>query len=79
MSNRVGRAATASKFPDAARAAIANSQLRHNVRRATDTIRAKRARVVGEMPDWQALRDSGNCPIVTASYPASVRRRADRV
>jgi L-lactate dehydrogenase complex protein LldF len=56
----VGRAATARKFPDAARAAIGNSQLRHNVRRATDTIRAKRGRVVDEMPDWQALRDAGN-------------------
>ena len=59
MSNRVGRAATAPKFQDAARKAIGNTQLRHNVRRATDTIRAKRGRVVGEMPDWQELRDAG--------------------
>ena len=50
MSNRVGRAADAAKFPDAAKRAIGNTQLRHNVRRATDTIRAKRGRVVGELP-----------------------------
>ena len=60
MSNRVGRAATARKFPDAARRAMGDTQLRHNVRRATNTIRAKRGRVVEEMPDWQALRDSGH-------------------
>ena len=29
------------------------------MRHATDVIQAKRARVVAEMPDWQALRDAG--------------------
>jgi L-lactate dehydrogenase complex protein LldF len=43
----------------AAHAAVGNSQLRKNVRHATDVIQNKRARVVGEMPDWQALRESG--------------------
>ncbi len=50
---------TAPKFPMAAQAAMGDSQLRKNVRHATEVIQAKRARVVGEMPDWQALREAG--------------------
>jgi L-lactate dehydrogenase complex protein LldF len=46
-------------FPEAAHVELANMQLRTNLRNATDTIRAKRARVVGEVPDWEELRDSG--------------------
>jgi L-lactate dehydrogenase complex protein LldF len=46
-------------FPKAARGALANSQLRRNIGHATSTIRAKRARVVGEVDDWEALRDAG--------------------
>jgi L-lactate dehydrogenase complex protein LldF len=46
-------------FPKAARSALANSQLRRNIGHATSTIRAKRARVVGEVDDWEALRDAG--------------------
>jgi L-lactate dehydrogenase complex protein LldF len=46
-------------FPRAARAALADSQLRRNLSHATTTIRDKRARVVGEVPDWEALRDAG--------------------
>ena len=46
-------------FPVAARRALANPQLRTNLRRATHTIRDKRLRVVGEVPDWEALRRSG--------------------
>jgi L-lactate dehydrogenase complex protein LldF len=46
-------------FPQAARAALANTQLRHNLGHATHTIRAKRAEVVGEVPDWQQLREAG--------------------
>jgi L-lactate dehydrogenase complex protein LldF len=46
-------------FPKAARAALADSQLRRNIGHATSTIRAKRARVVGEVDDWEALRDAG--------------------
>src|SRR6202046_1972359 len=38
---------------------MGDTQLRKNVRHATDVIQAKRARVVGEMPDWQELRESG--------------------
>jgi L-lactate dehydrogenase complex protein LldF len=48
-----------SGFPEAARVALLDSQLRRNLGNATTTIRAKRARVVGEVPDWEALRDAG--------------------
>jgi len=46
-------------FPEAARAALADSQLRHNLAHATQTIRAKRAEAVGEVPDWEQLREAG--------------------
>ncbi len=46
-------------FTSAAPEALANKQLRRNLRNATTTIRAKRAGVVGEMPDWEALREAG--------------------
>lgn len=47
-------------FPDAARVALQNTQLRRNLAHATSTIRTKRAAVVGEVPDWEALRDAGS-------------------
>jgi L-lactate dehydrogenase complex protein LldF len=46
-------------FPEAARAALANTQQRKNLRNATHTIRGKRARVVAEVPEWEALRIAG--------------------
>jgi len=46
-------------FPKAARASLADSQLRRNLGHATSTIRAKRARVVSEVDDWEALREAG--------------------
>ena len=46
-------------FPDAARLALADAQLRRNLGRATRTIRAKRAAVVAEVPDWEELREAG--------------------
>jgi L-lactate dehydrogenase complex protein LldF len=48
-----------SGFPQAARRELSNEQLRRNLAKATTTIRAKRAAVVGELPDWEALRDAG--------------------
>jgi L-lactate dehydrogenase complex protein LldF len=51
--------ATAPPFPMAASAALEDAQLRKNVRHATDVIQAKRARVVGELPEWQQLREAG--------------------
>ncbi|KRF23084.1 (4Fe-4S)-binding protein [Phycicoccus sp. Soil802] len=47
-------------FPAAAHDALANTQLRRNLAHATSTIRAKRASVVAEVPDWEALRDAGS-------------------
>jgi L-lactate dehydrogenase complex protein LldF len=46
-------------FPTAAHRELANAQLRANLRTATDTIRDKRARVVSEVDDWEALREAG--------------------
>jgi L-lactate dehydrogenase complex protein LldF len=46
-------------FPTAARAALADTQLRRNLAHATGTIRAKRAAVVGEVEDWERLRRAG--------------------
>ncbi len=46
-------------FPEAARLALADTQLRRNIGHATATIRRKRGEVVGELPDWQELREAG--------------------
>jgi L-lactate dehydrogenase complex protein LldF len=47
------------RFEEAARAALGDTQLRRNMGKATRTIRDKRQAVVEELPDWQALRESG--------------------
>jgi L-lactate dehydrogenase complex protein LldF len=47
-------------FPAAARSALANPQLRRNLGHATTTIRAKSAKVIAELPDWQELRSAGS-------------------
>jgi L-lactate dehydrogenase complex protein LldF len=47
-------------FPAAARAALANPQLRRNLGHATATIRAKSGKVIAELPDWQELRSAGS-------------------
>ncbi|MFI9596641.1 lactate utilization protein B [Nonomuraea sp. NPDC052265] len=46
-------------FPKNAAKAVEDSQLRYNLRKATHTIRGKRAGVVGELPDWAELRAAG--------------------
>ncbi|MFI1073300.1 lactate utilization protein B [Streptomyces puniciscabiei] len=46
-------------FPRAARDALGDAQLRHNLAEATRTIRDKRAEAVGELPDWEELREAG--------------------
>jgi L-lactate dehydrogenase complex protein LldF len=58
-------------FQSAARVALADTQLRRNLGKATGTIRAKRAAVVGELSDWEALRASG------AAIKADVMRHLD--
>ncbi len=45
-------------FPRAARIAVADSQLRRNLTHATTAIRVKRARAVGELADWEELRQA---------------------
>ena len=47
-------------FPQAARTALANPQLRRNLQHATTTIRGKSGRVIAELPDWEELRSAGS-------------------
>jgi L-lactate dehydrogenase complex protein LldF len=53
------RSAWPEPFPVAAERALHDRGARANVRRAQDTIRARRRLVVGETPDWEELRDAG--------------------
>ncbi len=59
MNVRVGHAATAPSFQVAAKSLLENTQLRHNVRHATDVIRGKRGKLVKETADWEELREAG--------------------
>lgn len=47
-------------FAAAAPGALADPVLRHNLTHATSTIRAKRAEVVAELPDWAQLCDAAS-------------------
>ncbi|HLL07691.1 MAG TPA: LutB/LldF family L-lactate oxidation iron-sulfur protein [Nocardioidaceae bacterium] len=55
----VGMLSGTQTFPEAARVALADPQLRRNLGHATATIRDKRARVVAELDDWAQLREAG--------------------
>ncbi|MFG2834072.1 LutB/LldF family L-lactate oxidation iron-sulfur protein [Streptomyces zaomyceticus] len=55
-------------FPEAARTALADTRLRHNLRHATTTIRTKRLDATGEVPHWEELREAG----------AAIKRRTAR-
>ena len=46
-------------FPAAAHETLQDSQLRRNLGKATQTIRAKRLRTIAELPDWEELREAG--------------------
>jgi L-lactate dehydrogenase complex protein LldF len=59
-------------FPEAAKVAVADTQLRRNLAHATSVIRAKRNLVVGELDDWQELRLAG------AAIKDRVLRHLDR-
>src|SRR5690348_5376994 len=72
MANRPTPLKPLPAFPDAAKAALADTQLRRNLGTATTTIRAKRANVVSELPDWEELRSAG------AAIKAEVMRHLDR-
>lgn len=54
-----GDLADSPRFPVAAKAELANPVQRKNLHHAMDTIRRKRAAVVGELDDWQELRSAG--------------------
>ena len=56
---RTPRFAGTPPFPAAAEVALADEQQRENLRRATTTIRTKRARAVAEVETWEALRVAG--------------------
>ncbi len=60
MSIQVGSSAKSSPFPQLAHEALDNSQLRRNVRNATDIIQAKRKNMTAELPDWEELRTAGH-------------------
>jgi L-lactate dehydrogenase complex protein LldF len=60
-----------SSFPDAARIALGDPQLRRNLQNATTAIRDKRAGVVAEVPDWEELREAGR------AIKANVMHRLD--
>jgi L-lactate dehydrogenase complex protein LldF len=64
-------------FPDAAREALRNSQLRRNLGKATTTIRAKRASAVAELPDWEALRAAGSA--IKARTMATLPEQLERL
>ncbi|MFF5284544.1 LutB/LldF family L-lactate oxidation iron-sulfur protein [Streptomyces sp. 62] len=55
-------------FPEAARDALSDTQLRANLKRATGTIRDKRLAVAAELDDWEALRETA----------AAIKRRTAR-
>ena len=59
MSSPASRAATPVPFEQAARVTLGDTVARANVLRATTSIRARRAAVVGEVPDWAELRRAG--------------------
>jgi L-lactate dehydrogenase complex protein LldF len=45
-------------FPQLAAGSVGNSQLRVNLRRATETIQARRSAAVAELGDWEGLREA---------------------
>ena len=47
-------------FPASAKHQMQNTQMRKNIHHATHAIRAKRNNVVGEVPDWEDLRNAGS-------------------
>ncbi|GGC81593.1 iron-sulfur cluster-binding protein [Tersicoccus solisilvae] len=80
----VGNIVEREPFPQYAGRELGNEQLRANLGRATSTIRAKRAAVVGELDDWEALRDAGsaikaatmaNLPALLEQFEANVIAR----
>jgi L-lactate dehydrogenase complex protein LldF len=68
---------SAKGFPEAAREALRDSQMRRNVGKATTTIRAKRHDMVSELDDWEALREAGAA--IKAQAMATLPEQLDRL
>jgi L-lactate dehydrogenase complex protein LldF len=75
-------------FQEAAKLSLADTQLRRNMGKATQTIRDKRARIVEELPDWEDLREAGrvikertlrHLPHYLQALEASVTRAGGKV
>jgi L-lactate dehydrogenase complex protein LldF len=68
-------------FPIAAKEALANTQQRANLARATTTIREKRLRTITELPDWEHLRAAGAAikDDVLARLPELLEQLEERV
>jgi L-lactate dehydrogenase complex protein LldF len=64
-------------FPEAARVALRDTQLRRNMGKATTTIRAKRAVAVAEVDDWEALRAAGSA--IKARAMATLPEQLERL
>ncbi len=64
-------------FETAAREALGNSQLRRNMARATTTIRERRAAAVGEVADWEELREAGAA--IKAAAMATLPEQLERL
>jgi L-lactate dehydrogenase complex protein LldF len=73
----VGHLRQTEPFPAAARRALADTQLRRNLGKATSHIRAKRAAVVAEVPDWEELRTAGQA--IKARTMASLDRYLEQL
>jgi L-lactate dehydrogenase complex protein LldF len=68
-------------FPAAARVALSDTQLRRNLGKAVTAIRVKRAGVVAELDDWEALREAGAAikERALATLPEQLERLEERV
>jgi L-lactate dehydrogenase complex protein LldF len=64
-------------FPAAAHETLQNSQLRRNLGKATQTIRAKRLRAISELDDWERLRDAGEA--IKARAMATLPEQLERL
>jgi len=64
-------------FPARARETLADAQLRRNLGKATQTIRDKRLRAIGELPDWEALREAGSA--IKARAMATLPEQLERL
>jgi len=73
----VGHLRGTQSFPDAARDALRDTQLRRNLGHATATIRNKRAAVVAECDDWEELRRAGEA--LKASTMARLDEHLERL